>query len=354
MKFILVVLVAMFFIPDTTNAQKCIVDVDHLLTHMAQVKFDKIGIVTYAEILVNEIDADGDRGKPTLVFVDAKYLDLIKSLPTPVYVNVATVKYKNGRFVQATAKDKNSARLICGFGNELPFPPLPPLATETGRSIGYFDLQYNIFYEVPFRRPGKDTVIWQGAMTTIDTSDRTGKVTKKIKLVTLKSREDISLFDSLQYVVRVEAFNSVWSNDKNKFVSPDETPYIDDKNIDRPKVFGLSKTDRLTNFVVWSADIYTPPILVENDSIFEDATDVSVPTIKVEAILISENTVLLKWDSVGVDWSLYTITLIYPSGNTKQFPADEATIRLKNLPKGGIFKVLVDGPNGKGETTFEN
>ena len=80
------------------------------------------------------------------------------------------------------------------IGNELIFPEFTPLEGEKGRSIGYFDLQYNIFYEVPFRRPGKDTVIWQSAMTLIDTSDRTGKVTQKMKLITLKSKEDIELF----------------------------------------------------------------------------------------------------------------------------------------------------------------
>ncbi|MBP6855191.1 MAG: hypothetical protein KBD26_03495 [Candidatus Pacebacteria bacterium] len=349
-----IIFLMVVFIPFTSSAQRCLIDMDNLLTNMAQVKFDKIGVTTYAEILVNEIDADGDRGKPTLVFVDAKYLDLIKSLPTPVYVNVAIVKYKNGRFVQTGASDKNSARLICGFGNELIFPEFTPLEGEKGRSIGYFDLQYNIFYEVPFRRPGKDTVIWQSAMTLIDTSDRTGKVTQKMKLITLKSKEDIELFDTLLYAVRVEALNSVWSNEKNKFVVPSETPYTDDKNVNRLKLFGLSKTDRMTNLVIWSADIYTPPTVAtqsDSDILF---VSITVPSIQVEAISVGDNTVLLKWDSVGTDWSLYTITLIYPSGNTRKFPASDASIKLKNLPKGGTFKVFVEGPNGTGETTFEN
>ncbi|QQR76357.1 hypothetical protein IPJ63_02545 [Candidatus Nomurabacteria bacterium] len=351
-----IILLMIVFTPFTSSAQRCVIDMDNLLAHMAQVKFNKIGSITYAEILVNEIDANGDRGKPTLVYIDASYLDLIKILPTPVYVNTVVVKYKKGRFVQAAANDNNSARLVCGFGEELVFPVFNELSTEKGRSIGYFDLQYNIFYEVPFKRPGKDTVIWQGAMTLIDTSDRTAKVTRKMKLITLKSKEDRELFDTLLYSARVEALASVWSNEKNKFVIPDETPYIDDKNIHRPEIFGLSKTDRMTNLVVWNADIYTTPTVStqpDSDSI-EFTVDATVASIQVEAVLLGDNVVLLKWDSVGTDWSLYTITLIYPSGNTRKFPASDASIKLKNLPKGGTFKVFVEGPNGTGETTFEN
>lgn len=351
MKFVFKTLLLIgLLIPFVSNAQRCIVDMDHLLSSNAEVKFDRIGDITYAEILINEIGSNGKLySKPTLAFIDTACLDILKNLESPVYVDVVNVRYKNARFVKAATKDEKSVKLVCHFGDTLPMPDFPPLVTEKGRLIGYLDLEYTIFYPVPFKRPGKDTVLYQTAISVIDTSSRTGKVSYKMELVSLKSKDDVDLFDSLTHTARVEALECVWSNEKNKYVLLSDTPYNDKEAENFKKVFGTqNRTEKMSVSVLWNADIYTLPINSQSE------VDAIAPSIQVEAIPIDDNTVLLKWDSVGTDWSLYTITLVYPSGNTKKFPAEEASIKLKNLPKGGTFKVTISGPNGTGETTFEN
>lgn len=368
-----IITVLFLLIPFFVNAQRCIIDMDKNLAYDAEVKLKQIGNQQYAEVYMLEIPKSKTaRPKSVLAYIEPSYIGTLNSMPRPVYVDYVSVIYFKGRFMEANANEKKDAiKLITHFGNIEPTPYFPPLLGEKSgeRSIGYFDLTHTVFYPVIFKKPGKDTVIWQTSMTTVDTS-RNGSLDFEQTMITLQNHDQVDFLDSLANVARVETVKSVWSNSSDRFLLVSESPYtltddlVEKTTFNPPfkmdgKIYLLSRrgwTDKYSQNIVWGIDT------VEKKQIVEEFVDASMSNIiKVRAENLGQNTVKISWeDPHGTsDTADYIIRVKYPSGNEKQFIAKNCcTLKLSKLPSGtygGIFFVTVYSPKGEeGVVEFEN
>lgn len=321
---------------------RAVMDFNTTFSYGAEVKMDVIGDLDLGEVSVGEITTSGADGaiSSVLAYIDPSHLANLKSLPKPIFIDYVLVKFENGRFAPATADDKNAVRLIFKYGKLLPKPDYTPsIVKNDNRTIGYLDLQYTIFYPMTFEKKGKDIPVWQTAETLIDTSN--GSIS--MKLVNFINESDFSKLKALSVESRLESVSSVWSNEKNKFVAPSESPWK-----------WASRNEKNTLEVVWNADIYTvaaqsaPTTGATSGSMMGQSGNNNAPKFSISATRGSDNTTTVKWtETTGA--TSYKLSLTYPNGGVKDFNSSENSIGLKNLPP-GVYKATVIATSASGAT----
>lgn len=320
---------------------RAIMDFNTTFSYGAEVKMDVIGDLDLSEVSVGEITTSGSDGaiSSVLAYVDPAHLANLKSLPKPIFIDYVLVKFENGRFAPATAEDKNAVRLIFKYGKSLPKPSYTPaIVNYDDRTIGYLDLQYTIFYPMTFEKKGKDIAVWQTAETLVDTSN--GSIS--MKLVNFINESDFSKLKALSVESRLESVSSVWSNEKNKFVTPSESPWK-----------WASRNEKNTLEVVWNADIYTVAAQAPTTGATSGSTNMgqsgnNTPQFSISATKGSGNITTVKWtETAGATG--YKLSLTYPNGGLKDFNSSKGSIDLKNLPP-GVYKAIVTATSASGAT----
>lgn len=339
-KIIFLTLLATLGVANTCLAQgaRAVMDFNQTFSYGATVKLDVIGGLDLGEVSLGSINGSLEDGSlsSVLAYIDPAHLQNLKSLPKPIFVDYVLVKFENGRFAPATTEDKNAVRLIFKYGELLPKPDYTPsIVKNDDRTIGYLDLQYTIFYPMTFEKKGKDIPVWQTAETIVDTVDNS----ISMKLVNFINKDDFSKLKSLGVEARLESVSSVWSDEKNKFVSPAESPWK-----------WKGRNERNTLEVVWNADIYTTaaqPAPTTGTTSGSTMGQTQTSSFSISATT-SGNITTVKWTETAGATS-YKLSLTYPNGGVKDFNSSKSSIDLKNLPP-GVYKATVIATSASGAT----
>ena len=325
-------------------------DFNTIFSYGAEVKVDALGTLDLGEVSLGSISGSQKNGgslDSKLCFIDPAHLANLKSLPKPIYVDWEIVKIENGRLVPGTdaeVAENKAIRLVFKYGVLLPEGKqthVLPSALKDHRNIGLLDLQFTIFYQMDFQKPGKDISIWQTAETIMNTAD--GSVS--MKLVSFTDEGDFSKLKSLKYQTRVESVPSTWSDKKDKFVHKTESDWAH-------KIWFIKwdKTDKYTLEKAWSADIPVEP----KDAQFQQSSNSNSSMGQTQSssfsisATTSGNITTVKWTETAGATS-YKLSLTYPNGGVKDFNSSENSISLKNLPP-GVYKATVTATSASGAT----